>query len=42
LSARATAIRRPWLSTADAVIHDPGINEAILEPVKHPRYREAA
>ena len=30
------------LSAADAVIHDPGIHEAILELVKHPRYREAA
>ena len=30
------------LGTADAVIHDPGIAQAILDLVKPPRYREAA
>jgi uroporphyrin-III C-methyltransferase len=30
------------LSTADAVIHDPGIPQEILDMVKPPRYREAA
>jgi hypothetical protein len=30
------------LGTADAVIHDPGIPQAILDLVKPPRYREAA
>jgi hypothetical protein len=30
------------LSTADAVIHDPGLSEKILDPVKPHRYTEAA
>jgi hypothetical protein len=30
------------LGTADAVIHDPGISQAILDFVKPPRYRESA
>jgi hypothetical protein len=30
------------LGTADAVIHDPGISQAILDLVKPPRYRESA
>jgi len=30
------------LSTADAVIHDPGISQGILNFVKAPRYREVA
>jgi len=30
------------LTTADAVIHDPGIPSAVLELVQPPRYREAA
>jgi uroporphyrin-III C-methyltransferase len=30
------------LGTADAVIHDPGIAQEILDLVKPPRYREAA
>src|SRR5215469_14736853 len=30
------------LSTADAVIHDPGIAQGILDFVQAPRYREAA
>ena len=30
------------LSTADAVIHDPGISKAVLDLVRPPQYREAA
>ena len=30
------------LSTADAIIHDPGIGQEILDLVKPPRYREVA
>jgi len=30
------------LSTADAVIHDPGMSKAVLDLVRRPQYREAA
>jgi hypothetical protein len=30
------------LGTADAVIHDPGVSQALLDLVKPPRYRESA
>jgi uroporphyrin-III C-methyltransferase len=30
------------LSTADAVIHDPGVSKAVLDLVRPPHYREAA